>query len=301
MTHNKTATFLGPEYTWHRVQIELHDVQALHGGVRVVLPSFTAQQSFVTCYAPGGEETRYKLRLGWQEKKALCALCVAHDLLAIESEQRMGIPDEARPEITLTNAQRRSHTVALWAGAVADNERFAAVYQALLSLIARTAGQKPLARRLESGEKWLVLALAVAALAALAAAAAFASRALVDAWWTTRFGLLFGLLVALIVLLPAALVLLARRERHKPAWNRAFGNPFMLAAVNLFLFVGLVGATGMVEEAIAIWRGATVLGANEGRNLYGVLAYSGALGGWLALLAGGLVGGRMLDWLDERW
>ena len=170
---NKTAQFLGAEYSWDKVQIELRDVQALHGGVRVLLPSYTAQQYFVSCFAPGGEEKKYKLRLNWDEKEELCALFVAQDFVTIEGEEEMGQPDEARPTITLTNAKRESHTVALWASAMQKNERFGAVYSALLGLSERTAGQRPMARQLESHEKWLLLGGLVLILGWLATAAYF--------------------------------------------------------------------------------------------------------------------------------
>lgn len=298
---NKTAQFLGAEYSWDKVQIELRDVQALHGGVRVLLPSYTAHQYFVSCFAPGGEEKKYKLQLNWDEKEELCALCVAQDFVTIEGVEEMGQPDEARPTITLTNPKRESHTVALWAGAVQINERFGAVYRALLALSERTAGQRPMARQLESHEKWLLLGGLVIALALLATVAYFPARALVDAWWSTRFGLLFGVQAALMLLLLGLLALLGRWERKTPAWDRTFTNPFMLAAVNLFFFLGLVGATGMVEEAIAIWRGAALPQADDPRRWYGILAYGGVFAAWLTMLAAGVVGERLLRWLDPRW
>lgn len=320
MMTNKTAQFLGAEYSWAKAQLELHDVQALHGGVRVLLPSFSAYQFFVSCFAPDGEEKKYKLRLNWDEKKALCALCVEHDFLTIGAGDggglpgsgglrddsalpgnRMGLPDEARPAITLTNARQESHTVALWAGAVAQNERFAALYQALLALSERTAGQRPMPRRLESREKWLILALLALAVAFLGALSFFPARALAQAWWSTHFRLLFGVLAALMLSLVGLLALLWRGERKKMVWDRTFTNPFMLAAVNLFLFVGIVGATGMVEEAIALWRGAALPEADNARIWYGVLAYGGVFAAWLTVLAAALVGERLLRWIDARW
>lgn len=301
MIENKTATFLGPEYSWNKVQLELHDVHEGGGGLHVLVPSFTAYQSFITCYDPGGKEQRFKLRLGWDEKKALCELCVAQDLVAMESGNGAGATEGAWPKITLTNARREKHTVAASGDMMPQNARFAAVYEALMGLVKRTEGLRPMARRLESGEKWLLIFLLIAAVALLGAVAFFPARALVAAWWSTRFGLLFGLHAALMVLLLAALVVVGRGERRKELWDRTFSNPFMLGVFNLLFFLGLVGSTGLVEEAIALWRGATVVEADAGQALYGTLAYSAVLTGWLTFGVTALVGRRVQDWLDERW
>lgn len=137
-TPNKTAVFLLHEDRWHKTSLELHDAQPLFGGVVVRLLGWTSRQAYVTRVAPGGSETKFKVPLRWTdgEKAALIRLCVVHDFLTIAPDQRPGLPDEARPSLTLTNPTGDSHTVAKWAG-VAD-ARFDAIYHALLALAART-------------------------------------------------------------------------------------------------------------------------------------------------------------------
>ena len=123
---NETARFLGADYHWSRAQIELRDAQPLMGGIRVLLPSYTISHMFVTRVAPGGGETKVRLPLRWDEKKDLCALCVEHDFVTIAPQERAGLPDEARPTITLSNRQREQVAVAKWAGV--RDARFDAIY-----------------------------------------------------------------------------------------------------------------------------------------------------------------------------
>jgi hypothetical protein len=52
--------------------------------------------------------------------------------VTIRPPERLGIPDEARPRITLVNAVRDRRSVAKWAG-VSDG-RFEAVYRAMIEL-----------------------------------------------------------------------------------------------------------------------------------------------------------------------
>ncbi|MCP4427861.1 MAG: hypothetical protein GY803_25540, partial [Chloroflexi bacterium] len=154
-TMTKTASFLGYEFNWSKAGIELDDVQPLHGGVRVKLPAYTMSQALITQVAPGGKETKYRLSLGLKEKDELCRLFIEQEFLTIQPEERSGIPDEARPSITLTNRQRQSHTVAKWTG-VAD-PRFDALYDALMALSQRTEKMKEIKPKLNGLQKGLFL------------------------------------------------------------------------------------------------------------------------------------------------
>jgi hypothetical protein len=311
---NKTADFLGPQYNWKKTKFELQDAHPLKGALYVLLPSYTAHYVFVTRTAPDGNETKHKLRLGWDEKEELCALCVTHDFVSIASEAHPGQLNEPHPEevrlearstITVTNSRHESHAVsrrtARQPGAAEHDTHFNAIYQTLLALAERTAGQRPMVQRLQRWQMWLIAGLLIVALVLIAGLAYFPARALVSAWWPTRFGLLFGLHIVLMALLLGLIALLGRHERRTLWWDRTFTNPFMLAAVNLFFFIGLVGDTGLLEQAFAIWRGATVPQAGDERAWYGVLAYGGLFAAGLTLLAAALVGKRLLGWLDERW
>ena len=145
MTENQTSAFLGRPYSWSKVKFELDDVQPLHGGIRIYLHSWASGPAYITSIAPGGQETKYQLSLGWNEKEQLCQRCIDQDFLTIDPETRPGIPDESRPSITITNHAGEKHTVAKWAGV--KDARFDAIYKALRQIGERTEGKKPIPDR----------------------------------------------------------------------------------------------------------------------------------------------------------
>lgn len=134
MTQNKTAEFLGHTYRWNKASLELHDVQPLFGGISVLVPGWTSGVVYVSRFALDGTEIKYRVPLNWVagEKAQIIRLCVEQDFLTIQPEERPGIPDEARPGLTLGNDKRERHTIAKWAGV--QEPRFDAIYQALLAL-----------------------------------------------------------------------------------------------------------------------------------------------------------------------
>lgn len=296
---NKTAEFLGADYNWSKAQIELRDVQPFMGGVRVLLPYYTISHMFVTQVAPGGGEAKFKVPLGLDEKKELCALCVKHDFVTIAPEERAGLPDEGRPTITLSNRHREQVAIAKWAGV--RDARFDAIYDTLLALAARTDGQRPMASRLTGWQKGLFVSGVLAFLAPLVGLAHLPARALAVAWWPGRVGWLLGLLLALMGLLLGAVALVGQRERRKMRWDRPVTNPFMLAALNLLLFLGLVGAVGMVEAMVGARVSGDPLPLGDERVLYAILGFSAVLGAWLIALAAGLFGARLLRLVEERF
>lgn len=299
LMENKTAEFLGADYNWSRAQIELRDVQPFMGGVRVLLPHYTISHMFVTQVAPGGGDTKFKLPLGWDEKKELCALCVEQDFVTIAPEERAGLPDEGRPTITLSNRHREQVTVVKWAGV--RDARFDPIYDRLLALAARTEGKRPMASRLARWQKGLFVGGLMAILALLVGLAYAPARAVAIAWWPGRAGWLLGILLALMALLLVALALVGRRERRKMRWDRPVTNPFMLAALNLLLFLGLVGAVGIVEALVGARVSGDPLPQGDERVLYAILGFSAVLGAWLMTLAAGLFGARILRLVEERF
>ena len=299
MKTNKTAEFLRQEYSWSKVQFDLDDVQPLSGGVRVRLPHWTMSQMFIRRVTAGGRETKYKLPLGWDEKKQLCRLCIQHDFLTIQPEERMGLPDEARPRITLTNSQHQSHTISKWMG-VSDG-RFDAIYQALRALGERTAGQRPVAERFNSWQKGLFVAGLGVGLLLVVALGYRLGQWLVAAWWPERFGLLFGMHLLMMAALLVATVVLARLESHLMRWDRTFTNPFMLVVLNFLFFLAVVGATGLVEAALSAWRVGIPLTTGDERALYGTLGYSAILSALLALMVASLIGAPVVRLVDERF
>ena len=99
---NATRVFLGDEPLWSAACVELNDVQGLWGGRRI--------------YVEGPKRVVVRL-------------------------VRPGIPDEARPSITLVNAAGDKRVVAKWAGV--KNERFDTVYSAMARLETFTTHLEP--------------------------------------------------------------------------------------------------------------------------------------------------------------
>ena len=126
---NQTAEFLITPQLWQSSSLELDDVQALWGGRQLLVDG--DGMVIVTTVSPGGNRQRHHYSMP-QAALQLFQLCVNVDLLTIVMPERMGVPDEARPMITLVNANGRRHSVAKWAND--KDERFDAVYAALLKL-----------------------------------------------------------------------------------------------------------------------------------------------------------------------
>lgn len=301
MTQNKTAAFLSHEYSWNKASLELHDVQPLFGGVIVRLPGWTHSQALVSRIAPDGTETKYRLPLKWTEgeKEKLLRLCVEHDFLTIQPEERSGIPDEARPSLTLGNSKRESHTVAKWAGVA--HARFDAIYHALLALVERTEDLQPIKPRFNAGQKGLTIAGVVAGVLLLIWPAYALAQPLVAAQWPNRFGLLFFGLLLLSALLLMVMRGLAVLERKKARWNRTYTHVWVVGLVNLLFFVAMIGLFGLGETAVSLWRADTLLAVNDDRQLYAVVGYTAVFAAGFVLLAAGLIMPRLLNLIDERF
>lgn len=300
-TKNKTAEFLIHEYSWNKASLELHDVQPLFGGVVVRLPGWTHSQAFVSRIAPDGTETKYKLSLKWTEgeKQQLIRLCMAHDFLTIQPEERPGIPDEARPSLTLGNSKQESHTVAKWAG-VADT-RFDAIYQAMLALAERTDDLQPIKPRFNVWQKGLAIASIVAVILLLIWPAYALAQPLVAAQWPEQFGLLFFGLLLLAALLLIVMRGLAVLECKKARWNRTYTHLWVVGVVNLLFFVAGICLFGLGETAVSLWRSNTILAANDERQLYAVVGYTAVFAAGFVLLAAGLIMPRLLNLVDDRF
>ena len=299
MTENKTTAFLGNPYSWSKTQIKLDDVQPLHGGIIVRLPGWTMSQAFVSRAAPDGQETKYRLPLALDEKWELCQLFVAHDFLTIQPQQRPGLPDEARPTITLTNPRRESHSVAKWAGV--KDSRFDAVYHALLAIGERSQGQKPIPPRFNRWQKALFGGSVGTAILLLFLLAYGLARPLVMAWWPERFSLLLALLFPLWVALLVTMRGLAWLERRKPHWERAYTHLWVLIAVNFLFFLTVIALIGLGEAAISAWRAETPLTAGDERALYAVLGYAALFAAALVLAAAGMLVPPLLRIVNERF
>ena len=135
---NATQTFLGDDPGRSAAHIELSDVQGLWGGRRITAGHGKA---LVRIVGRGMTERRFEIALPQAEWDRLLDALVANDFVTIQPEDRMGIPDEGRPRLTLINAAAERHTIEKWAGV--KDTRFEAVYAAITHLEQLTHGIEP--------------------------------------------------------------------------------------------------------------------------------------------------------------
>jgi len=136
---NRTGQILGKPSIWSDAMLELIDVQPLHGGRRVL--AFGNGCVVVQSVRPGLEETRWEFKIARQRALDLFQLCVENDLATIETEQRLGLPDEARILLRLVGAERIDRRVYQWSGVT--DARFDAIYRSIRSLEDLTTGETP--------------------------------------------------------------------------------------------------------------------------------------------------------------
>ncbi len=132
---NESARFLGPPAGWTAARLALQDVHGLWGGHTLDLHGTGLGWASVVDAA--GHEQRHPVVLGSARAAALFDLLIAHDFLALTFPARPGVPDEARPVISVTNPAGETRAVAKWAND--RSPRFEAVYQALRRLVREAA------------------------------------------------------------------------------------------------------------------------------------------------------------------
>lgn len=146
LVENETKEFLGDESTWDKIQIELKDVQGLYGGRNMFISG--SGEVVVEIVKPNPPKSllthKYQFMLSDSEINRLINMFIEKDFLTIIVSNRKGIPDESKPEIKLKNANGEGHSVAIWAGDLEENKRFADIYQELLMIEKRTENLKPL-------------------------------------------------------------------------------------------------------------------------------------------------------------
>jgi hypothetical protein len=110
--------------------LELADVQALWGGRRITVSGDgTAVIEIVT---RDDRSQQHTLTLSQTQVHHIFQLCIDNDFVTIQIEERMGIPDETRPCLTLVNTRKDSCAICKWARM--QNGRFDAIYTVLLAL-----------------------------------------------------------------------------------------------------------------------------------------------------------------------
>lgn len=311
MTENQTSAFLGSPYSWSKTKIELDDVQPLHGGIRVYLPNWTTGQAFVIRVAPGGKETRYKILLWNREKEKLCRLCVEHDFLTIQPENRPGVPDEARPTISLTNPAGETHTIAKWAGI--QDERFDTIYAALRQIGEQTKGKRPIPEKARPYQKILFILGLILSVLAILLLTNRAANAIAASWWPAHPGRLAGLTALLLAGLPLVLFGLRLRERDKPRYDRMGANPFFLLLLNLLFWTGVITLPSFLWRTAVLWWGETAVASwpllsrfslpenNLAANDHAIWLLTAILAIYLLTLGAGLAGPAIMPFIDERF
>ena len=138
--------FLSNPPAWPSLHIELNDVQGLWGG-RDILVSGTGEV-LVQVVSRAGSAELYELTLDASQIEQLLGMFSQYDFPGLAIEERPGIPDEPRPQITLCGPAGEQHRVAKWAND--SHPAFDALYQALLQLEGLATHTPPLYRgRLE--------------------------------------------------------------------------------------------------------------------------------------------------------
>ncbi|MCK5312172.1 MAG: hypothetical protein KAJ62_08680 [Desulfobacteraceae bacterium] len=130
----------GNSSNWDGVKIELSDIQALFGGRNILIDG--SGYIFVQSVRPkqqGLEQKNYTFVLEKNEIKKILQTFIEQDFISLKDSREMAPPDQADPEIILTNSLGHKHSVTSWDPPLpGDNNsasnRFHAVYRTLLRL-----------------------------------------------------------------------------------------------------------------------------------------------------------------------
>ncbi len=142
---NETEKFLGDKENWSDIKMELQDIHGLWGGrnitvlgsgkatAQIVTPSVVPPQTVVdpnTSY--GLYQKTYEFSIEDVELNSLIDLFIKNDFLTIDIKNRLGIPDESKPKIVLTNPDGQYRAVEVWINDLQKNgssiKRFANIY-----------------------------------------------------------------------------------------------------------------------------------------------------------------------------
>jgi hypothetical protein len=115
------------------VRLALRNVHGLWGGQDVDVDG--AGNGAARLVDRSGAAKTFDLRVPPAQVAALLRQMIEADLLALTFTPRPGVPDEARPEIKVTNPAGKTRAVAKWANDA--HPAFDSIYRALLSLAPR--------------------------------------------------------------------------------------------------------------------------------------------------------------------
>ncbi|MFH0886630.1 MAG: hypothetical protein V1843_00520 [bacterium] len=130
---NDTAQFLGPYRT--KTIIELRDIQGLFGGRNIIVNGSgiaTVEAVYVDPKTKKLAHKTYTAQICKCDVENFLYMAIAKDFVNIKIKERLGVPDEARPTITITNFEGKKHSISKWAND--SNERFDVLYSELLKI-----------------------------------------------------------------------------------------------------------------------------------------------------------------------
>jgi hypothetical protein len=271
---NATADFLDTKYLRWQASVQLDDVQALFGGVRLRVGG--SGQGQLERVVQGGQITSRRIFLNPRQVEQFWQLCIAHDFLTIQPDERPGRPDEARPRITLRNFRGEEHSVAKWAGV--QDARFEAIYQALLDFVAQAeAPPKATPKRRPAWPKWLLVGgMIVLALGLIWPARLLALRIAGPGVTEDLFRLIPPLgLILIAVPLCAGLLLLI--ELRADRWRRIFwrDTSLIVFVIGMVYVISLCLIPSLLISAGLNRWGAVAEGTIESRTVSTRLDYSG--------------------------
>ena len=129
--------------------VRLDDVQGLFGGQTLVID---ATGGVFVRKVSQQKEVSYHLKLTPEELKTLLEFIPTSGIYDYVENRRYGVPDEARPRLTLILPNRKQSTAEKWANTKDDH--FDKLYQRLLGLVEQAAKTKPYRKRDTVSEKF---------------------------------------------------------------------------------------------------------------------------------------------------
>lgn len=148
ISYNDTKSFLGAESQWDYASFELIDTQNLFGGRDIFI--FGSGETIVYLIKPKGvgENLRllvekYEFSLNKSEVDELIEKFIENNFIKITPKGTgAGLPDEARPQIVLTNAKGEKYEIAKWVNSE-ESQEFDEIYNEFLLIEKKTENLTP--------------------------------------------------------------------------------------------------------------------------------------------------------------
>ncbi|MEK6983675.1 MAG: hypothetical protein AABX33_03810 [Nanoarchaeota archaeon] len=143
-----TKKFLGSEDTWKDIQIQLNNIHGLWGGANTYISG--SGRSTVLIVEPNRNQTsgpiqfvkrKYTFSLNQTETRKLIGIFIENDFVNIKVEERLGIPDETKPEIVLINPRGKNYSISKWAND--KNDRFDNILKSIDLVVDQTQNLTP--------------------------------------------------------------------------------------------------------------------------------------------------------------